>query len=173
MSSIKFRISRTRRDRFDRVFEDNAIWSIHFFFICIPKSRRRGRKCDRLWRNLPIELADTVLRDTKSRTLLRRRKKKDEKKKRREKKTGEKVVQPFETRFHPKAAISTTLSEEKPTALFKQGSRKSDSLGVSKKKKKKKSHPSWPGRLNSLSFADGGRKKRDTADVCSRSEFRN
>lgn len=79
-------------------------------------------------------------------------KKKDEKKK-----TGEKVVQPFETRFHPKAAISTTLSEEKPTALFKQGSRKSDSLGVSKKKKK--SHPSWPGRLNSLSFADGGRKK--------------
>lgn len=45
MSSIKFRISRTHRDRFDRVFEDNAIWSIHFFFICIPKFRRRGRKC--------------------------------------------------------------------------------------------------------------------------------
>lgn len=66
-------------------------------------------------------------------------KKKRTKRKKEGKKTGEKVVQPFETRFHPKAAISTTLSEEKPTALFKQGSRKSDSLGVSKKKKKESS----------------------------------
>lgn len=107
-------LSDSPRDRFDRVFEDNAIWSIHFFYMYseIPKERSKMRSPLEKFagRTRRYRIARYEIENAAPKT----KKKKDEKKKKKRKKQEKKSFNPSRRDSTPKLPFRRPCPKKNP-----------------------------------------------------------